>query len=810
MTSILEDAAQALRTLRRRPGGPLLGAIGLSVGLGVTVTVFSLLDATLLRPLPGANPRNLVAIHGFNKKDGSFADVSYPDFKYLAEDKQALDGVLAYFRAPLTIAIGEKSRRVSCELASSSYFKVLGLPPSAGRTFLDKEGEPPDRSAVVVMSDGLARREYGEPQAALGKTLRISGRTFQIVGVAPRNFQGISIDRAAPPEVWVPLWATGGLIAPFAGVLDRRDARFLRVVGRLKPGQESAEATRAVRQRAEDLEQEHPETNKQMTLRVSQGAEARVSPQLRKRIVSFAGIVTGVVALLVLVVSSNVGQLLLLNAWRRSTELALREALGAEPKRIVRQLAIESAMIATAGFLGALATAAALLQVLRQTALPFGLPQGIDVQLDQRMVLLTLAIAIATNLVFGLGAAVIAGRINWREALHSGRGTSKPAAMGSRLGQPLLGGQVALSLILLVGGTIFQRTVLESLSIDPGFKPEGVTLLSVDLNSVPGRYDETTGTSYFTSFTNRIQTIPGVKAAAWSGSPPLGARRLLAWWREASGDPWIQTDVDILGPGYFKTVGIGIKKGRDFQPSDDQKEDGKAIISESMAKHWKGTDPIGKKILVRGRKREVYEIVGIALDVRRRSLWEEPGPFLYLPLLQRYFFEMTANVKADRVQELAEILKSQDPDVPVELRRMEDVVKGAVSDQRFAATLLGASGAIGALIAVLGLYAATAYVVTQRTHELAIRSVLGATRRQVIRSILTECGLPVAAGLAAGIGMSIWLSRFVTGFVHGVSALDPVSFVVASSALAATCFVAVYVPASKATRLDPLVVLRAE
>ena len=536
MTSLLEDTSHAIRSLRRRPGVPLLGAISLSIGMGVAAAAFSLLDATLLRPLPGANPSELVAIHGFDKHDAEYVDVSYPDFKDLA-DSRVLRGLLAFFRAPLTVAIDGRSRRASCELVSSGYFQVLGLAPAAGRMFEGREGEPPDRSAVVVVSEGLALREYGSPTRAIGNTLRVSGRTFQIIGVAPRAFQGLAIDRTAGPEVWVPLWATGELFAPFAGALERRDARFLRVVGRLWPAQSMADAARAVKQNAERLEREHPETNQHSALLVAPGTEARLAAPLRQRILGYAGIFSGVVAFLVLVASSNLAHLLLLNTLRRSAELAVREALGAEPKRIARQLAVEGALIVAAGYAGAIATAMALLQALGASALPFGLPQGIDVSLDGRMLVFTSTLALVTNLVFGLAAAAVARRHDWRQALHAGRGAVRPSVNATRLGQLVLGGQVALSLILLVAGSVFQRTVTKSLSLDPGFDPEGVTLLSVDLNGVPGRYDEASGTRYYASFTDRLRGIAGVTAAAWSGSPPLGIPRLLAWWRRLPAIP---------------------------------------------------------------------------------------------------------------------------------------------------------------------------------------------------------------------------------------------------------------------------------
>ncbi len=809
MTGLLEDTAQALRTLSRRPRAPLVGALGLSVGLGVAAAVFSLLDATVFRPLPGADPGRLVAIHGFHEQDGAFTDVSYADFRELLDGNAVFDGILAYFRAPLIVSVGGRSRRLSCELVSSRYFDVIGLPPGAGRSFLPNEGEPPDVSAVAVLGDGLARREFGEPAAAVGRTIQVSGRAYQIVGVAPRGFRGLSIDRLAPPELWLPIGGIGDLSPPWAGALERRGSRLFRLVARLRPGLTIAEASRAVKAVAASLERQHPDTHRHMTLRVASGPEARVSPELRRRILTLGGVAAGVVAFLALVVSSNIGHLLLLEACRRSTELAVREALGAAPRRLARQLAIESAMIAAAGFAGALAVAGALLRGMKGGALPFGLPAGAPVSLDRRMVLLTLAVSVATNLAFDMTASLVASRVNWRRALHGGR--SPLPALLPRLGQVLLGGQVALALVLLIGAMVFQRTVLESLERPPGFSPDGVHLLSVSLNGLPGRYDESRGLRYFADALARIRSLPAVEAAAWSAAPPFEVRRLLAWWRQAPEDPWIQTDVDIVGPQYFKMMGIRIQRGREFQEGDDATAPGAAIVNAAAARrHWPGRDAVGQRLLVRGRAREAYEVVGVAEDVRRRSPWDEPEPFLYLPLQQRYFPELTLHVKGD-AQGAASVLRTLDPDLPAfDPRRMKDVVEAAVSDQRFGAALLGTSGAIGALIALLGLYASTAYVVAQRTHELAIRAVLGATRRQTVQQILSDCGAPVALGLAAGLGMAAGLSRFAAGLVHGVSPLDPASFALASVALAATCLGAVYLPAARATRVDPAEVLRAE
>lgn len=805
---MIEDAAQALRALLRRPHAPLLAALGLSVGLGVAAAVASLLDATLLRPLPGASPERLVAIHGYHKQDGSFTDISYLDFREL-EDAGGYAGALAYFRAPLIVAVGERSRRLPCEMVSSRYFDVIGLPLGAGRGFLAKEGEPPDTSAVAVIGDGLARREFGEPGAAVGKAIRVSGRTYQVVGVAARGFQGLSIDRLAPPELWVPLGGTGELSPAWAGTLERRGSRLFRVVARLPAGRTRADAERDAASIAAGLERRYPDTNQHMTLQVASGPEARVSPQLRRRIVALGGVAAGVVAFLALVVSSNVGHLLLLHACGRSRELAIREAVGAEPRRIVRQLALESAIVAAAGFLGSLAVASALLRGMKAYAPPFGLPAGADLLLDRRIVLLALLLSVATNLAFGATAALAASRINWRRALYGGR--SPLPALAPRLGRMLLSGQVALALVLLIGGAVFERTVLESLERPPGFTASGIHLLSVSLNGLPGRYDEASGLRYFASAMEEIRRLPAVQSAAWSAAPPFEVRRLLAWWREDPAQPWIQTDVDIVSPDYFRMMGTRIKRGREFLASDDATAPGVAIVNEASArKHWPGADAIGRRLLVRGRAREVYEVVGVAEDVKRRTLWDEPEPFLYLPLAQRYFPELTLHVKGD-ARGAAEILRGIDPDLPAfDPRRMEGVVALAVADQRFGALLLGTSGLIGALIAVLGLYASTAYVVTQRTHELAIRSVLGATRRQSIRQILGDCGAPVALGLVAGLGLAAGLSRFMAGLVHGVSPLDPASFALSCAALAATCLAAIYLPASRAIRADPAEVLRAE
>jgi predicted permease len=534
-----------------------------------------------------------------------------------------------------------------------------------------------------------------------------------------------------------------------------------------------------------------------------------VSPQLRRRIVPLGLVAGGVVAFLALVVSSNVGHLLLLHACHRSRELAIREALGADPGRILRQLCFESALIAAAGFAGALAVASAVLRAMKGYALPFGLPRSADVVLDSRILLLTLAVSVATNLAFGASAALAASRLDWRRALHAGR--SPLPSLAPRLGRKLLGGQVALALVLLIGGAVFHRTVVDSLERHPGFAAEGVQLLSVSLNGLPGRYDEARGLRYFADALSRVRALPTVKDAAWSAAPPFEVLRLLAWWRQAPQDPWIQSDVDIVGPGYFRLMGTRITQGREFLASDGVTEPGVAIVNEAMArKHWPGRAAIGQRLLVRGRAREVYEVVGVAEDVRRRSPWDEAEPFFYLPLQQRYFASLTLHLKGD-ARGAAEVLRGLDPELPAfDQRRMEDTLASAVADQRFAALLLGICGAIGALIAVLGLYASTAYVVAQRVHELAIRSVLGATRGQVIQHIVTDCGAPVALGVAAGLGMAAWLSRFVAGLVHGVSPLDPASFALSSVTLAATCFVAVYLPASRAIREDPAEVLRAD
>jgi len=801
-----------------------VAVLSLALGIGVTTALFSLADAILLRPFPVREPDRLAAVYSRSAK-GEWASVSYPDYAEFRDQTDVFAGLMAYVRTPrLGFDAGTRTRLLSGELISANYFEVLGLVMALGRGFRPGEDRPGAPHPVVVISHGLWQRDFGGDPAVAGRAARIYGRNFTIVGVAPKGFRGVTLDWGEPPDLWLPIgWIDEfDWFIPKRRVLDWREARIALVVGRLRPAVTIETARAAVRVRAAQLGADHPE-NRNWTIEVLPGREARFWPAYRRSVISFLGLVGATVGFVLLLACANVASLQLARGAAREREIAVRLALGASRRRIVGELLIESAVISGLGFSGGLALAHGAILLIRRFPLPFEVPVHVALGLDHRVLLFAVAVSVFATLLAGLFPALATARADLRSPLQAQAGGSGTSFRHSRLRSALVAAEVALAAVLLVGAGLFLRTLARAAAVDLGIRVENVFALSLDFESTRFRSDEIKAAQFCRSSLDRIRALPGVLDAAWSGDDPLTRRRLLIWFVKdgtpISGDAeWNRLDCNVTSPGHFKTLGIGLVRGRDFTERDDDAAPiGAAIVNEAMARrYWPGEDPIGKRIRLRGKTRELYEIVGIARDVRQRSVWSDPEPYLYVPLYQRYFRAPILHVRvaADPATVLPAVereLAAGDEQFPLAgVKSLRAKLDELLATERTAAALFGASGALALVLAAAGVYGVLAYAVARRAREIGIRMALGADRRAVLWLMLRQGMTLALLGIAAGSAVALALTRSVTGYLHGISPADPATFAAVATVLAGAAAAACLLPSRRAARIDPAIALRQE
>ncbi len=815
---ISHQLLQALRAVVRNPGFAAAVIISLALGIAVNAAVFSLLAAVLLRPFPVRAPEQLLALYT-TPVSGGWSSTSYPDYLDYRQRADIFSGLMGYVREPMSFNSGGRTERFWAEMVTWNYFPVLGIRPSFGRGFLPQDETAAD---VAVISHALWQRHFGGDPRVLGRKVRINGNPFEIIGIAPQGFQGVTLDWGLPPDIWVPITVmdqqrtTWWHLQP---LLPLRDARMLLVVGRLQPGVAIAQAETALRLTASRLASAYADSNRNLTVSLLPGSQARFWPEYRSQIVLYLGLLTAVSGLVMLLACVNVSTLLVARCLTRSHETSVRLALGASPAVLLRGQTIEAGLYSFLGLGIGLALARAALVVFRMFPLPFEIGLSLGIAIDRRTILAAAAIAGATTLFLGLATTLQTRRLDLRSAIQARDGVSRGS---NRLRGVLVVVEIALSVILVAGAGLFLKALHRSLSIDPGFKPENVLILSVDFNTMDYRYDEAKGLAFYRRVLEHISVLPGVRAVTWGGDVPLALRHLIIYFTsdaraQPSDSDWIRIDCNVVGPDYFQTLGIPIVKGRDFRIKDDEASSGVVVINETMARrYWPQEDPVGKWIKLKGRPRELYQIVGISRDVRQRSLWDAAAPYLYVPVLQRYFPEMMLHVRTEgnpmaMLPEIRREIEAIDRDLPIfDERPLQAQIDAATAQQRAASLFLSAAGGLSLILAGVGVYGVLSYWVLQRRQDIGIRLSLGAQRGGIAGLVLREGFALIGCGLVLGLAAVLWLSRFIRSLLHGVKPADPVILLCSALFLGLVCLPACLIPSLRATRLDPMSILRRE
>ncbi len=804
----LQDARYALRMFARNPAFTAIAIIALALGIGANTAIFSVVNAILLKPLPYKNPEQLMIIWEEATNLGFPKDTPSPA-NFLDWQRQAgsFEGMSAFAPGYFNLTGVGEPERLDGRRISGNLFNVLGIKPILGRTLVPEDDKPGNQ--VVVLNESLWKRRFGADPSVIGRALDLNGKPYTIVGVIPASVQ-LPMWSKWRDQVWVPL-------ALSADEVGQRSNHYLEVIGRLKPGVTLSQAQAEMNTIAARLAKEYPKDDA--------GRGAVVMP-LHEEIVgsmkSALVILLGAVAFVLLIACANVANLLLARAAARQKEIALRLAIGASRTRLTRQLLVESVILSLLGAAVGLGFAYFGLNVLTRF-IPPGLTHAESIGIDGLVLVFTIILAVSTGLIFGLAPASQASHFNLNETLKEG-GRDSGGARGKRLRSALVIAEVATSFILLIGAGLLINSFAHLRNLNPGFRVDHLLALSVDLSEV--KYPDTPHrAAFFDEVKRRVEALPGVQSVAIAGNLPFtynGDSTITAV--EGIPDPPIEQWPDIvfrtIGPGYFSTMGIPLVRGRDFTEQDTLENAPAIIVSEKTAKHyWPNEDPIGKHMKPGstagpGAWRTV---IGVAKDVRQNDFVAEPKMQMYLSYRQVKDLAANALIVRTTVDPLSlatsvrNAIWSVDKDQPVaNIDSMDHIVADAVARQRFSMLLLAIFAGLAVVLAAVGIYGVMSYSVAQQTREIGIRIALGARRGDVLRMTALQSLKLVGAGLACGLVIAFMLTRVMTSLLFGVSATDPITFSCIILVQLAVALLASYIPALRATRVDPVTALRAQ
>ncbi len=812
METFWQDLQYSLRTLLKKPGFTLVIVTTLALGIGANATIFTWIKAVLLASLPGIEqPEGLVELWGATRNNSALSS-SYLDYLDYRDQNKVLSGLIAHQVLPLNLGRSEKPERVWGAIVSGNYFDVLGVKPQIGRTFLLEEDRTPNAHPVVVIGYGLWERRFGADPSVLGRTITLNEHDFTVIGVAPKEFgspfAGLALD------VWTPVMMKDYVARPHFSLTDR-GSRWLMVMGRLKPGVTVPQARANIAAIGSHLEQEYPQTNEQLGIAVYSVMQSPFS--LKQNMRPALSILMATVAVVLLIACANVANLLLVRASSRRKEIAVRLALGGSRGRLVRQMLTESFVLASLGAALGLGFAFWTARSLAAFLPPYANRATFDTRPDAIVFAFTLGLTVITTLLFGLAPTLHALKQDLVTAMRDNTAAVVRGPRKVSLRHALVITQVALSMVALISAGLFVRSLREAYKADPGFDPHGVLLASFD--PFLSGYDEIRGREFYRRLVERVSTLPGIESATLARRLPLTdggiafAAVTIDGYASAK-DEDMRLNYETVGPQYFQTMRISFVYGRDFDERDQEGAAGVVIINETMARrYWPGGDALGRRLKL---NKDWLEIVGIAKDVKNRSLSEGHQPFLYLPLLQDYRSNMIlvarTGVEPEKMfPSVRAEVAALDPGIPMfDAKTLEEHIGISLFLQRMAATLLSIFGLLALSLAAIGLYGVMAYSVSQRTRELGIRISIGAARRDIFKLILGQ-GLTLSVvGLLGGLVVALVVTRLTGKLLYGISATDPVTFVVVALLLFCVALLACYFPARRATRVDPIIALRIE
>ncbi|NDQ58754.1 MAG: ABC transporter permease [Acidipila sp.] len=820
LTDLLDDAHYAMRSLRRTWGLTAFVVITLALGIGMSAAGFSMIDGLIFRPYAVPHPSSVVTLVS-TTHDSSFDNFSYREYLDIRGNTKSYDGAIASGAIQgvgFSVESGATPRVRGGMLVSGNYFRVLGVDPQLGRGFRDDEDEVPGRNAVTVLGPDFWKHEFASDPSVVGRTIRLNGTEFTVIGVAPETFPGMLM--FLRPDFYMPLaMARLFSVNPQKNFLEDRDDRELSVQARLNPGTTLQQAQNELAVLAKNFEREYPKLNR------DRGAAVRTQFETRTRedyiewkfIVIFA-----VLSLAVLLVAcTNVAGLLLSRAQTRKREIAVRLALGAGRFRLIRMLLTESLLLACFGGLAGIAVGYGAIRFLQTFSVPSELPVTLPFQLDARVLLASLALSALSALFCGLAPALQSTRVDLVNGLKSAD-VDVPGRKRLWGRNALVVAQVSMSLMLLTASFLMMRGFHNGVAAATGFAKDHLLMARFDPRLL--QYNPAQTQRFYKLLTERARATPGVQSAGLTQRPPLGlgAFDRLAFVPDGFQMPRDRENytatMDTVDEGFFPTMGIAILRGRGFQASDTADAPRVAVVNEQFAKHyWPGTDAVGKHIRLESASGTSVEVVGVAQTVTYRETTEKPTDFVYLPLAQHPIARMLLLLRSSGdprqlIEPLKDVVRALDANLPIsETRTYEDVYRyNAVEGPGVGVELVGCMGAVGLLLAIAGLYGLVAYNVSRRTREIGIRMALGAGPSDVLRLVMGKGLALVGMGTVIGLAMGCALEQLMNFMLFNAGGVDVVAYVIVVPSMFLVTMLAAYVPARRASRIAPTQALRYE
>ena len=808
--TLFQDLKFGARMLRKNLGFTLVAVLTLALGIGASTAIFSVVNAVLLRPLQYPNAERIVAIQELNEK-GSRVQVTPANFLDWRTQQTSFEHLAALLTRAANFSTGDESERIELAMTSTNFFEVFGVRPHLGRFFLPEE-ERAGHDAVVVVSYGFWQRRFGGDPSLVNRSLTLDGRSYTVVGIAPAGFQ--YPDRT---EVWIPPYQLVPTLGAQMNIERARGFGFLSAVAALRPGVTVKQAHDEMTAITARLRQQYPDTNNNRFNRV-----VSLQTHLVGENTAALLLLLGAVALLLLIACANVANLLLARAASRHKEIAVRLALGATRLRLVRQLLVESVLLALIGGVAGLLLGWWGVDLM-QGLLPANFPRAQDIGIDLRVLGFTLQVSLGTGILFGLAPALQSTNPDINESLkESARGST--GAPGNRVRSLLIVSEVALSLVLLIGAGLLFRSFLRLQAVELGFRPERV--LTFRLTPSGTNFTEDPQFSdFYRQVAERIRTLPGVDTVGVINTLPLVKGPTSGFRVEGrpltTPDKWPGVNYRSVSPDYFRAVNVPVLKGRVFDAHDNYSAPRVVLVNQSLVRRdFAGEEPIGKRINLGGTQPDGqpswFEIVGVVADVRSLELNTEPVPEIYTSYLQDPFAGMSYVVRSavepeSLIQAVREAVRQIDKAQPVaEIREMDQIISEVAAQPRFNTLLLSLFAGVALLLAAAGIYGVMSYSVTQRTHEIGLRMALGAQTRDVIRLIVGQCIKLTLAGLALGLVCAYAMTRIMATLLYGISPTDPSTFAVGTLLLVVVALLACYLPARRAAKVDPLIALRYE
>jgi putative ABC transport system permease protein len=820
-----QDLRGGVRNLLKRPGFTSIAVLSLALGIGANTAIFTIINAVFLHPLPVDKPSDLAQMYTRDtltvdtNANFQLTPTSLPNYEDYRDQNPVFSGLAAdTFPIPLNWGGQAEPLQLPGNLVSPNFFDVLGVKAYRGRTFSPDEGKKLGADPVIVLSYAMWVHRFGSDDKIIGQTISLNKTSYTVIGVAPPNFKGIV--SLAPPEVlWIPLSMRDYVLTGQLQALENhRRMRWITIVGRLKPGISIDQARASLKTIAAGLEKEYPRDNKGRTCELYSLNESALGINQRKQFSRAGGVLMSVVGVVLLIACVNLANLLLAQSAQREKEMTIRAAIGANRWRLVSQLLTESALLSLVGGIGGLAIAMGGRKILWSFRPPF-LPDGsVDLSFDSRVLFFTLAVSLLTGLIFGIIPAIKASKIDLNDVLKVGGRGGTLGWAHNRMRSLLVVFEIGLALVALVGAGLFLRSMQRAQEISPGFESKNLFRYAFDLGAL--RYDADHGQQFFRDAIERAKSVPGVADAAISSNGLIGGGLLGTIFREGE-----QTDPNNRGtlvnfndvtPGFFSTMRIPILGGRDLNDFDREKTTPVAVVNKAMANLlWPGQDPIGKHffIVVDPTK---YEVVGVVGTTVVGQIGEDPQPQAYFPLRQQYSPFATLAVRTTGDPEaLMGAVRTQVNQLDRNLaltngQTIGQTLAQALWPSRMGAALLGLFGVLALILASIGIYGVLSYSVSQRTSEIGIRMALGAQSKQVLALVLRQGMFLAVVGAALGVLVALPVTRLASTLLYGVSPTDPLTYISITLLLMAVALLACYIPARRATRVDPLVALRYE